>query len=635
MPDLHLIPRADFERVLEADGDPDLRRCRTLADMCRLDALVAVKRAGSGHLGSTFSALDVVAFLLFEELNTARLGWEDPERDVYFSSKGHDVPGLDAALFRARGDPAGALPAPPPPRRARRPSGRRRARDRGQLGLARYGDLERAWNRPGRSAGSVAAAGSSSWWATASCRKARTTRVCRRPRRSGCPGSPSSSTATSCSPTGGRTRSWRWGSSRSRFRAFGWYVASCDGHEPAELRAAFASFRRETERPQALVARDDQGQGRVVHGAPGRAAGRRRDVPLARGGSRRRGVRADLRGARGDRSPKSWRPSARARSRSSESPPLRRPALGTLEAEPESGAGVRPSPSNVTDGVRRRGVWRRARADRGSPATTSSSSTPTSRRTAGCARSSSRSRNASSSAGSPSRTWSRPRPGLARHGLLPVVNSFASFLASRANEQIYNQASERSKVVYALHYAGLIPAGPGKSHQSVRDVSLLGALPEDDDRAARERRRRRARSCAGRSTRRPRTSRSRLAIGPSPRRIELPEDADALVAGTCCGRAHDAVLLAYGPVMLHEALLASELAPERDDCRSRVVAHAVAEPLRRCLARRRAGTVRARSSSSRTILRWAVWPTALRARASRPRRHGLRCRGLAGVRFSG
>ena len=67
--------------------------------------------------------------------------------------------------------------------------------------------------------------------------------------------------------------------------------------------------------------------------------------------------------------------------------------------------------------------------------------------------------------------------GMARHGLLPVVNSFAAFLAARANEQIYNQASEGSKVVYALHYAGLIPAGPGKSHQSIRDISLLAALP--------------------------------------------------------------------------------------------------------------------------------------------------------------
>jgi len=37
--------------------------------------------------------------------------------------------------------------------------------------------------------------------------------------------------------------------------------------------------------------------------------------------------------------------------------------------------------------------------------------------------------------------------GLARIGLLPVVNSFASFLASRANEQIYNNASEKTKTV--------------------------------------------------------------------------------------------------------------------------------------------------------------------------------------------
>ncbi len=152
--------------------------------------------------------------------------------------------------------------------------------------------------------------------------------------------------------------------------------------------------------------------------------------------------------------------------------------------------------------------------------------------------------------------------GLARHGLLPVVNSFASFLASRANEQIYNQASEGSKVVYALHYAGLIPAGPGKSHQSVRDVSLLGALPEttivQPGNAAETRAL--LRWAVDEATA---NVAIRLAIGPSPRRIELPEDATP-------GRGHvlregaDAVLLAYGPVMLHEALTASELL-ERED----------------------------------------------------------------------
>ena len=81
-----------------ADGDPDLRLA-LLADICRLNALVAVKRAGSGHLGSTFSSLDVVVHLLYSELNVAERGFDDPERDVFFSSKGHDVPGLYAALL--------------------------------------------------------------------------------------------------------------------------------------------------------------------------------------------------------------------------------------------------------------------------------------------------------------------------------------------------------------------------------------------------------------------------------------------------------------------------------------------------------------------------------------------------------
>ena len=150
--------------------------------------------------------------------------------------------------------------------------------------------------------------------------------------------------------------------------------------------------------------------------------------------------------------------------------------------------------------------------------------------------------------------------GLARQGLLPVVNSFASFLASRANEQIYNQASERTKVVYALHYAGLIPAGPGKSHQSVRDISLLGALPNvtivqptnaEETRALL----RWAVEDADESVA------VRLAIGPSPRRVEL-DGAPVFGRGTTLREGDGPTLLAYGPVMVHEALVAAEtLAP--------------------------------------------------------------------------
>ena len=146
--------------------------------------------------------------------------------------------------------------------------------------------------------------------------------------------------------------------------------------------------------------------------------------------------------------------------------------------------------------------------------------------------------------------------GLARHGLLPVVNSFASFLASRANEQIYNQASEQTKVIYALHYAGLIPAGPGKSHQSLRDVSLLGALPNmtivqpanaDETKAL----------VAWAVEEATENVAIRLAIGPSPRRIEVPAPLGR-GRGAVLHQGSDAILFAYGPVLLHEALLAAE-----------------------------------------------------------------------------
>lgn len=148
--------------------------------------------------------------------------------------------------------------------------------------------------------------------------------------------------------------------------------------------------------------------------------------------------------------------------------------------------------------------------------------------------------------------------GLALQGLLPVVNTFAAFLAARANEQIYTNACEQTRIIYVCHYAGLIPAGPGQSHQSIRDISLFGALPnfviiqpcnavetkmavEYCVKEAKE-------SCV-----------LRLAIGPSPRIIELPPDYQLKPGnGVTLVDGSDAVLFAYGPVMLHEALLAAE-----------------------------------------------------------------------------
>jgi transketolase len=143
------------------------------------------------------------------------------------------------------------------------------------------------------------------------------------------------------------------------------------------------------------------------------------------------------------------------------------------------------------------------------------------------------------------------------------VNSFGVFLASRSNEQIYNNATEGTKIIYACHYAGIIPAGPGKSHQSLRDISLFGALPNctvlqpcnaTETRLIVE-------YCVTQATE---NCVIRLAIGPSPRKIQLPPDYQLEPGhGVALTQGSDAILFAYGPVMLHEALLASELLSER------------------------------------------------------------------------
>src|ERR687892_1103767 len=86
--ELRYVPRAEFDRIRSLEGDR-YERTAAFADACRLNVLYMVRRVGSGHLGTTFSSLDIVSWLHLEVLR---------EGDRYFSSKGHDAPGLYAVL---------------------------------------------------------------------------------------------------------------------------------------------------------------------------------------------------------------------------------------------------------------------------------------------------------------------------------------------------------------------------------------------------------------------------------------------------------------------------------------------------------------------------------------------------------
>jgi transketolase len=568
VPQLSLIPKSEFDRVRGVDGDPDARLA-LLADMCRLNALVAVKRAGSGHLGSSFSALDVVVHLLFEELNVAELGFDHPDRDVFFSSKGHDVPGLYAALVALGVIPQerllrlrrlGGLDGHPDVRipgiEANSGSlgmgiskGRGIAWAKWSLGLGgrvvvMTGDGELQEGQNWEALQTAAHEFQGTLWVVVDRNELQSDKL--------------------------TEEVVALGDLEEKLRVFGWEVRSCDGHDHAALREAFAAFRAVDDTPNALIARTIKGKG---------VSFMERSAALAEGG----GFYRWHAGAPGDEDFE--RAHAELVARIGEY--LAGLELGaleletvvatedagrySLEAEPESGAGAplhKVTDEYVVEAYGQALLELASENDRlvvldadlASDCRIRTFELEYPDRFLEC--------------GIAEQDMVSTAAGLARQGLLPVVNSFAAFLASRANEQIYNQVSEGTKVVYALHYAGLIPAAPGKSHQSLRDVSLLGALPgmtvvqpgnAEETRALLR--------WAVEEAQAEENVALRLAIGPSPRVIELPPDYEPVVGrGAVLRDGRDAVLLAYGPVMLHEALLASELLAEREEIALRVVA---------------------------------------------------------------
>ena len=563
MPDLRLVPKPELDRLRSADVDQDARLA-LLADVCRLNALVAVKRAGSGHLGSTFSALDVVAHLLFDELDVAERGFDDPDRDVFFSSKGHDVPGLYAALF--------ALGVVSRERllRLRRLGGLDGHPDVGVhgieassgslgMGISKGRGIALAKRQLGRDGRVVVMTGDGelqegqNWEALQSAAHDRLGGLWVVVDRNEVQSDKRTEEIVAL------------GDLEAKLRAFGWDVETVDGHDHAVLRSAFGSFRDGGDAPKALIAETVKGKGVSFMEHP-RA--------LADGGGTYRwhaGAPPDEAFARAVAELEA-RLAERCAAVGVEPPALEpvepeTPVVG-LEGEPESGAGARAKQRVTEEYVVEAygaallelgaecGDFVVLDADLASDCRTRAFELAYPDRFVQC--------------GIAEQDMVSTAAGMARHGLLPVVNSFASFLASRANEQIYNQASEGSKVVYALHYAGLIPAGPGKSHQSIRDISLLGALPDVpivqpaswDEATALVR---------WAVLEAEETVAIRLVIGPSPRRLDLGR-LPGVGRGTVLRDGTDIVLVSYGPVMLHEALVAAELLAGRREASARVVA---------------------------------------------------------------
>ncbi|MFJ9434235.1 transketolase C-terminal domain-containing protein [Streptomyces sp. NPDC101490] len=443
------IPRAEFERVLADVADPH-DRARAFAAMCRINTLYMIARAGSGHIGSSFSAADVVSWLVLEELDRPF----EADGDVYFSSKGHDAPGLYAAMIGLGLLDEDLL------HRLRRIDGLPGHPDVGTpgmpfntgslgMGISKAKGLVLAHRLSGRVSRVVVMTGDGelqegqNWEALPSAARygmGELTVVVDHNRLQ------SDTFVTDVSDLGDLT---------GKFTAAGWGVLRCDGHDPGQLEKAFAQRAADhPDRPVVIIADTVKGGGCPTFAATSMAPGewRYRHHSGAPGPEDRERAYRELTGT------------ADGILRGRGLPPLR-PVVRTVDLP------VKPSGVRLPE-VYGRLLTEAAREDPRIVALDGDLILDTGLipfreahpdRFVEC--------------GIAEQDMVSMAGGLAAGGMRPFAHSFSCFLHARPNEHIYNNATERRPVVYVGSLAGLLPAGPGHSHQAVRDVSALCAVP--------------------------------------------------------------------------------------------------------------------------------------------------------------
>jgi transketolase len=447
---LTYVPLSSIAAIRAATADP-IERAALLADVCRLNTLSMIMNAGSGHIGSSFSSTDLITWLWTEELHDANSG--APGADTYFSSKGHDAPALYSlliALGKIEFDRLhqlrrlGGLPGHPDVE-----STPFIATNTGSLGMGvskAYG-MARAHRFTGRGGRIVLMTGDGElqegqiWESLQPAANERLSEIIAIVDHNKLQSDSPVSAVSDLGPL------------EEKFRAFGWAVRRIDGHDFAAIRDAFAAFAAITDRPKVLIADTIKGKGvsfmeglacgdQTYHfhaGAPSlkdylaavAELTARIDARLARAHAAALVTAAAplpvrVAPAKPERLVLAYGDELLQMART-------RPEIVVLDADLLSDCGIEAFREELPERFIECGIAEQHMV---------------------------------SAAG-----------GLALNGILPIVHSFACFLSTRANEHIYNNATERTKIIYTATLAGLVPGGPGHSHQSVRDISAIGSVP--------------------------------------------------------------------------------------------------------------------------------------------------------------
>jgi transketolase len=442
---LTVVPLSELERIRSLDVDPHARAA-AFADACRINTLTMIECAGSGHIGTSFSCMDLLSWLHLEVLR---------DGDRYFSSKGHDAPALYSVLIGL-----------------------------GRIEFERLFTLRRLGGLPGHpdvlmTPAVVTNTGSLGMGVSKARGFVLADRLAGRAGRvfvlTGDGELQEGQFWESLQPTANRglgeinvivdhnkLQSDTWVSRVSdlgdlprKVESFGWNVGRCDGHDIGAIAAALDDLAT-NDGPKLLVADTVKGCGiRSMEphdvpdeetslygfhsGAPGPeayAAGiadlvERLNAKLAAVDAGE--VELESRESTGRRAPEGPQRLIQAYSDAIVSAAERDERVVALDGDLRLDTGLvefqRRFPQRFFEcGIAEQDMVSQAGA-------------------------------------------------MALAGLVPVCHSFACFLTPRANEQIFNNATEGTKVVYHGSLAGIVPGGPGHSHQSVRDIALMGSVP--------------------------------------------------------------------------------------------------------------------------------------------------------------
>jgi len=531
---LLFVPLAEIKRV-RASAIDNFTKLQILADIFRLNTLSMIMEAGSGHIGTSFSCLDIITWLWAQEMNLPNENL--PGSDTYFSSKGHDAPALYSLLIglekldyslihklrRLNG-----LPGHPD---VRTPFIVTNTGSLG-MGISKARGMAEVNRRLGRNGHFYILTGDGelqegqiweSLQPTANKQFAEITVIVDHNKIQ-------SDTLVS--------KTSNLGNLEEKFRSFGWETARCDGHNFFALQRALAHCRTIKNRPQILIADTVKGKGvsfmeklsadglyKFHSGAPKPEDYLMASAELAdRINSHLKQV--NLTGLALEQT--------EVFSKSCPSKPQK-----LISAHADELAKIAAERKDII------ALDADLMVDAG--AYDFQQKFPARHIECGIAE-----QDMVSLAG-----------GLALRGMLAVAHSFACFLSTRANEQIYNNLTEHTKIIYVGALAGLLPATPGHSHQSVRDISIIGSMPgivmiqpgtENETRQA----------LRWAVERNPHSTYIRLVNLP----VEVPFSLNNYPL--VCGQGREliagksAILFAYGPVMLKEAYLAAQILKQFD-----------------------------------------------------------------------